>query len=261
MLEALAGGVADLQRHDGAGDTAADLAGDAAGFGAAIDGGLALAGDGVEGVVHAGGKAAQGIGMGGLEMGALFGGAAHFVGQLPIDGGEFLDGAAGAFGERGDIGGEDVEIIAVADDAGGHDAGIDGDDAHHLDGAAQVGNRVVGGGDDADQAREIGLFGGKDRRNGLRSVPMAARRAEASCSSGLSRLCGKASKMRVMRLSIEAPLVRRSPTATKVVSMRSRGAAMPGIRARRSTAVGRAGDIWRAIAVIWGSLGRCGRRW
>ncbi len=97
-------------------------------------------------------------GMGGLEAGALGGGAVDFGGELAIAQGEFLDGAAGRVRERGDVGGEDVEVLAIADDAGGGDARIDRDDAHHLDGAAQHFDGTAGRANDFHETRQIGLF-------------------------------------------------------------------------------------------------------
>jgi hypothetical protein len=82
----------------------------------------------------------------------------HLGGQLAVDLREFLNGLAGGIGQGGDIGGEDIEVIAVTNNAGGGDAGIDGNDPHHLDGPAQVRNRRIGGGNHFDQTSQIGLF-------------------------------------------------------------------------------------------------------
>src|SRR5688500_7963305 len=98
MLDALAGGVADLQSHHGAGNTADDLPRHATGLRTALDGDRALARDFGQGTFHAGGKVAEGIGVNVLELAALAGGLIDLAGQLPINGGEILDGGAGAFG-------------------------------------------------------------------------------------------------------------------------------------------------------------------
>jgi hypothetical protein len=68
MLNALTRGVAHLQSHDGAGDTADDLARHASGFGAALDRAGALAGELGQGGVHAGRELAQRIGVGVFEL-------------------------------------------------------------------------------------------------------------------------------------------------------------------------------------------------
>ncbi len=165
VLDALAGGVAHLHGHDGAGDALRDLPGDAAGLGAAAGREPAAADDLVEVFGQPVGQPAEGVAMRRLELGALRRGAMHLGGELAIDGREFLDGLAGAVGQLRDVGSEDIEIVVVADDAGGNDAGIDGDDAHHLDGAAEVGDRDFGAVDHRDQPLDGGLLGGERGRD------------------------------------------------------------------------------------------------
>src|SRR5690606_33209822 len=78
--------------------------------------------------------------------------------ELPINLGKILNGAVRRVREGGNVGGKNFKVFIVPDNAGCGDPRIDRDDAHHLDGALEVGNRGVGGGNNIDKARQVGLF-------------------------------------------------------------------------------------------------------
>ena len=99
--------------------------------------------------------------MGGLELTALMGGPPNFGSELLIERCKFLDGAGGSFRELGDVGGKHIEVVAVADNAGRHDAGIDRNNAHHLDGAAQGNDRMLGGGNNLHELGQVGQLDSK----------------------------------------------------------------------------------------------------
>lgn len=119
----------------------------------------ALLGDFAEIGFEFGGKAREGIAVCRLEGATGAGGVLDHAGQRVIGAREIGDSGGGTVGELGDVGGENTEILAFVDDAGGDDASVDGDDAHHLHGAPQIGDRVGGAGERGDEAVEIALFG------------------------------------------------------------------------------------------------------
>ncbi len=143
MLKPLAGGIAHLQGHHCAADPGGDLAGHLARLRAAREAALPLFGNRSQGTFEAPCELRQSVGMLAVELLTLPAGVLNIVHHALVGLGEFLDGLAGACGELRDVGGEDSKVLVFPHDSGGGHPGIDGDDAHHLDGASQLLDRRI----------------------------------------------------------------------------------------------------------------------